>query len=374
MITWSGKMDKERTLLRSLALGTAGLFILFTTGCTQIPTRELSQYRDAFDQVQKTSEDILIDFARAREKAELRRAVSDTEPAPQPKTFSPDLGGVDVKQPDAIEVRRTAMRTIDTFNNVLVTLAEGKEVQAVRDAGGDLVQAAGKFVVAATGNAVPGLSAVSSLVQTFAGLFEKARERKEFEQAVRSGAPVIDSMLAALSEDRKDHMALRADEANQTQVDIMLEMIPSVIAVRDLFAARSEPSGNDPREGLQDDLNTALMPAKAALAFNLPLKLAYTPARPAFTVQDRVLVQQSIGRVKDQVVKYEANVAAYQNIRKALNDYGVMLEKTRAALRLLVASLDNPPNLDATTEDLYQIAFSVKRDIEAFRAAQQAAQ
>ena len=100
-------MNKERTLLRSLAMGMAGLFILFTSGCTQVPTRELSQYRDAFEQVQKTSEDILIDFAQAKERAELRRAVSDTEPAPQPKTFSPDLGGGDFKQPDAIEVRRT---------------------------------------------------------------------------------------------------------------------------------------------------------------------------------------------------------------------------------------------------------------------------
>ena len=60
-------MDKERTMVRSLALAAAGLFVLFTSGCAQIPTRELSQYRDAFDQVQKTSEDILVDFAQARE-------------------------------------------------------------------------------------------------------------------------------------------------------------------------------------------------------------------------------------------------------------------------------------------------------------------
>ena len=65
-------MDKERTMVRSLALAAAGLFVLFTSGCAQIPTRELSQYRDAFDQVQKTSEDILVDFAQARENAEKR--------------------------------------------------------------------------------------------------------------------------------------------------------------------------------------------------------------------------------------------------------------------------------------------------------------
>ena len=191
---------------------------------------------------------------------------------------------------------------------------------------------------------------------------------------MRGGAPVIDAMLAALIEEREDHITLRADEANLAQVDIMNEMVPAAADVRNLVAARSEPSGDDPREEIQDELNGALEPAAAALSFRLPLELNYTPGRPAFTMQDQVLARQSIARVKDQAVKFQANMAAYQNLRNALNDYGAMLEKTRTALKLLVAALDNPPNLEAASEDLYQIAFSVKRDIEAFRAARQAAQ
>ena len=48
------------------------------------------------------------------------------------KFFSTDLDNGGVDQPDAVEVRRSAFRTIDAFNNVLATLAEGKSI-GVRD-------------------------------------------------------------------------------------------------------------------------------------------------------------------------------------------------------------------------------------------------
>lgn len=365
-------MEQDRTRLRTLAMAAAGLCVLFSSGCTQIPTRELTQYRDAFAQVQTTSEDVLVDFAQAIDNA--RQRADAGKPAPPPTLFSTELNDSGSKQPDAVEVRRTALRTIDNFNNVLVTLAEGKQVDDMRAAGDGLVQAAGQFVLAATGNAVPGLSAISSGVQTLIGLFEQARERQQFEQAVRSGGPVIDKMLAALIEDRADHITLRADEANLAQVDIMNEMVPAAADVRNLVAARSAPADDDPREDLQDELNSALQPAEAALSFRLPLELSYTPGKPAFGLQDQVLARQSIALIKGQVVKYQANVAAYRNIRDALNNYGVMLEKTRTALKLLSAALDKPPDMMTTAEDLYQIAFSVKQDITAYRAARLAAQ
>jgi len=362
----------SRCLFRGFGLAAAGVWVLFAGGCAQIPTHELTQYRDAFAQVQTTSEDILVDFAEAKANAEQRANAG--KPAPRPATFSTALEGGGARQPDAVAVRRTALRTIDQFNNVLVTLAEGKAVQDVRDASGGFVTAAGQFVLAVTGSAVPGLSAAGSLVQTLAGEFEKARERKEFEQAVRKGAPIIDSMLAALIEERKDHITLRADEANLAQVDIMDTMTQAAASVRDLVAARSQPSGEDPKDDIQDALNSALQPAAAALSFRLPLQLAYTPGQPAFSTSDAVLARQSIARVKDQAAKYQANVKQFESLKKALNDYGAMLEKTRTALKVLAAALDKPPDMAAEAESLYQIAFSVKQDVAAFRAARRAAQ
>src|SRR5262245_27074429 len=133
-----------RTIMAFVALAGAG--------CAQIPTQELSQYRSAFGQVQQASEEILVDFADATEKAEKVRA--EKLEAEKPQTgpavlFSTQLEGTAGRQPSAVEVRRTALRTIDKFNNVVTTLAEGKSVDAVKTTADGFVQAANKFVAAA---------------------------------------------------------------------------------------------------------------------------------------------------------------------------------------------------------------------------------
>lgn len=190
---------------------TLTMMAFMVVGCMHIPTQELSQYRNAFTRVQAASEDILIDFAEAKEKAEKRKNEADVSESRVPKFFSVSLEDGGDKQPDAIEVRRTAFRTIDKFNNVLTTLSEGKSIETVQNAAGGFIGAANKFLTVVAGNTVPGLSPVAGILNTLIGEFEKARLREEFEKALRDGAPVIDKMLAALIAERVDHLTLRAE-------------------------------------------------------------------------------------------------------------------------------------------------------------------
>jgi hypothetical protein len=364
-------LDLKRCTRMIVALSAAA-----AAGCAQIPSHELSQYRNAFAQVQQASEDILIDFAEAKENAEKRAAEKSAAPASGPAAlFSVQLEGKGGEQPSAVEVRRTALRTIDKFNNVLVTLAEGKSIDAVKGTADGFVQAAGRFVTTAAGAGIPGLSTISSLVQTLAGELEKARLREEFSSAVRRGAPVIDRMLAAMVAEREDHLALRRDEALLRQVDIVDEITANAALVRDLVAASgAPPAAEDPREDLQSELNDALQPAAKGLEFTLPLELAYTKGKPAFGVAQAATARQSIARIAERATAFQANLAQYESLRSALNNYGAMLERTRGALRLLVDALDRPQKFEEVSEELFQIAFSVKRDVEAFRAARRGAQ
>ena len=357
-----------------------GFLVLFTAGCAQIPEQELSQYRNAFAEVQQASEEILVDFAEAKEVAEKRVAATDADAnasdAPTPVLFSTELQSFGAKEPEAVEVRRTALRTIDKFNNVLVTLAEGKSVEAVQGAAGGFVQAAGKFVAAAAGSAVPGLSAVTSVVQTLVGQFEKARLREEFETAVRAGAPVIEQMLIAFIEERTDHITLRAIEANERQLFIVNEITTTAASLRDLVATHSAPAAgaDDPLPTLQEDLNAALEPAASGLAFKLPLTLTYGSGGPSFGTDQATIAQQGIAQIREQSARFQANVAQFESLRSALNNYGAMLDKARTALKTLAEALDKPPKFEEVSDELFQIAFSLKRDIEAFKAARKAAQ
>ena len=84
------------------------------SACTSVPTQELSQYRQAFAATQTASEAVLMDFADALHAAAAREraAVPMAEPAGG-ITATLENGGS--KSPDAVEVRRRAVRTIDQF-------------------------------------------------------------------------------------------------------------------------------------------------------------------------------------------------------------------------------------------------------------------
>lgn len=363
---WSG------TALRGLVL--SGLFVaLSLMGCSkQIPVAELVQYRAAFAEVHAVSEQILIDFAEAKAIAEASQD-SRGVPAYGPHRFDGALRDPGSWQPPAVSVRRLSLRTINEYNNALLMLAEGKGADSVRAATGRFVDALGKLIDAG-GGSVPGLSAISSLAQTLAEQVEKARTRAEFEKAVRDGAPIVQKILDSLIAERQDHMDLRLAETNLRQVEILDEIATGVRGIRALVGTRVGPpmDGDEVRGEVQDALNAALEPGR----IYPPIELAFGPdgdGLSEFSEADRVLVDEMVLRISKGVEAYLANIAQFEALRNALDGYGEMLENTGSMLDALVLALDRPRDFDDTAEELFEIAFGVKRDIEAIRSARNAA-
>lgn len=349
----------------------AAMFVL-SAACTSVPTQELSQYRQAFAATQTASEAVLMDFADAVQSAQVRQRAA----VPTPEAtggISAQLENGASKPPDAIEVRRRAMRTIDQFNSVVTTLAEGKSVSEVQGTATGFINAAQSFVVAAGGNAVPGLSSLTGVVNTLLGQIEQARARAEFEQAVRSGAPIITGILNALVQERQQHMELRVDEANMREVDILDEITMRAAGLRSLIGDHSAPAHNDPRAMLQKTLNEALKPAQGRLAFQLPLQLSYQTGKPALTPEQAMLAQELMAGVKEWSDAFVANRAAIENLRAALNNYGLLLNQTQTALNTVVTNLGRPQSLQQISENLLGVAFELKSNLEAYGAARKGA-
>lgn len=357
---------------RAMRWLTLAAFCVLSAACTSIPTQELSQYREAFAATQTASEAILIDFADAVHVAEARqRAVA---PAVAPAgAFNAKLEDGASRPPDTIEVRRLALRTIDQFNSVITTLAEGKSVEEVQGTAGGFINAAQSFVVAAGGNSVPGLGALTGVVNTLLSQIEQARARAEFERAVRSGAPIIASMLNALIDERQEHMDLRAVEANLREVGIVNELTTRAAAVRSLIGDHSAPARNDPRAAIEGALNAALKPAQGNLAFQLPLPLSYQAGKPALTPEQALLAQELIAGAKESSDALVANRAAIESLRDALNNYGVLLHQTQSALSAVIANLGRPQSLQQISESLLGVAFELKSNLQAYAVARDGA-
>ena len=359
----------RRVTARWLTLGAA---CVLSAACTSIPTQELSQYRQAFAATQTASEAGLMDFADAVQAEQVRqRAI---EPAARPAgEISAELENGGSKPPDAIEVRRRAVRTIDHFNSVITTLAEGKSVKEVQGTATGFINAAQSFVVAAGGNAVPGLGSLTGVVNTLLAQIEQARARAEFEQAVRSGAPIITAMLNALIEEREQHMDLRVDQAKQREVIITDELTMRAAALRSLIGDHTAPARDDPRAAIQKVLNEALTPAQVRLSFQLPLQLSYQNGKPPLTAEQVILAQELLAGVKQWSDAFVANRVAIENLRAALNNYGLLLNQTQSALNTVVTNLGRPQSLQQISENLLGVAFELKSNLEAYGAARNGA-
>lgn len=339
-----------RVAFRWLAL--AAMFSL-SAACTSLPTQELTQYRQAFAATQTASEAILMDFADAVRSA--RSAERAAVPA------------------DAVEVRRRAMRTIDQFNSVLTTLAEGKSVAEVQGCASGFINAAQSFVAAAGGRSVPGLGSLTSVVNTFLSRMEQARARAEFEQAVRAGAPIITAILGALIEEREQHMTLRVQEANLREVMILDELTTRAAGLRSLIGEHSAPARNDPRRSLEDSMNEALAPVQGRLAFALPLQLSYQSGKPALTLEQALLAQELVTAMKRSSDAWVANRAALENLRAALDHYGVLLTQAQTAMTAVATDLGRPQSLQQISESLIGVAFELQSHLQAYGAARQGA-
>jgi hypothetical protein len=357
-----------RSFLVALAMALAA--------CTQIPVSELTQYRDAFNQVEQTSESVLVEFDQTLKQSRTivairEKAVAEegAEPvAPYPIEFEDFLKQLGPPDGQDIETRRRALRVVSQYNDMLTQLAEGKSVESIRTSAGGLVEGLGKFVVAASGTAVPGLSALVSLAETLAGQIERARLRAEFETAVQDGAPLIDAILQAFIDDASDHYKLRAGFAAEQRTLIVADSVDQVRALRDLLQSHAAP--DDPI-ALQDQLNTVLLPLRGELRpFGFPYQVAGWPAgAAAFTSVEANQVQLLLKEAGRSAEAYGKNVQDIRARGEALAKYRQMLTTTKTALRQLRQALDRPQDLEVVAEEILTLAFGVKSDLARLRAA-----
>jgi DNA repair ATPase RecN len=140
-----------------------------------------------------------------------------------------------------------------------------------------------------------------------------------------------------------------------------------------LIQDHSPPATDDPLKDFQAALDEALKPAEGGLAFKLPLALSYQTGKPALTEADQLLAAQLIGEIKERAAAFKSNAEQYEALRSALNNYGSLLRKVQQTLSTLVDALDRPQKFEQVSDELFAIVFSLRKDIDAYRAARKSA-
>jgi hypothetical protein len=248
---------------------------VLTTACTTVPQQEFKAYTDAFAEVKTASEEFLADYAvlkaqRDEKKAAAAKAKASAANGVFPFSASLPTLNAAVGALDEVAERRNALQVVVGYNDLLTALAEGKKPDAlkprVESLVGNIQKVGGLFGKTIP---VPYVGEVAKLVSTVLSKLEEAANRQQFIEALRTGEPLIQGILIAMSEDGRDWYAIGYEMNRKRAADLQDEVGTKVRGMRSLARGYATPAAGRPAvlDALEKKVRAAL--DQAALTKNL---------------------------------------------------------------------------------------------------------
>lgn len=182
------------------------IFLAFVTvaslnSCASIPESEFSGYLHTFEQVRKTSELILLDYAAAKKEKIALDQQQQGIPYLRESSFHTDQLVLSEDSIDDVALRFKAWEMIDDYNQALANLiaqkppeTEDKTKALLRN----IVAVSGKAIVSTASNISPAFSALSGIASELGKIYE---QHKTLDVLLKV-SPIISSQL--LADMRKD--------------------------------------------------------------------------------------------------------------------------------------------------------------------------
>lgn len=185
--------------------------LVLGSACTNIPNEEIVSYRKHFAEAHLTGNRLLSEispYVTLAAKKNSGTALRDCglNAAGYPKCFDPRLAlqSRDVEEHWSITTRRVALSTIQIYNDLLLDLAEGKQV----DRAGQRVKELTGFVAVLSaglgiGGPLPRLAAVvgGAALDEFLVTIRRAASAAALRSALINGEPIVQNLLNALIAD-----------------------------------------------------------------------------------------------------------------------------------------------------------------------------
>src|SRR5262249_16103688 len=120
-------------------------------------------------------------------------------------------------------------------------LADGKSADELKSSVAGLADSL-RVVGNLAGIASPAFAAVGQLAAAVADQLERARLNKEFAEALKNGAPIVDKMFQVLTDDIASHYQLRAGFNNEKRLKVTRKISDQVAVLGNVYAQRVKPS------------------------------------------------------------------------------------------------------------------------------------
>lgn len=177
------------------------LIIAGLNSCASIPEREFSDYLRTFEQVRKSSELVLMDYAAAKKEKVALDQQQKGLPYLRRPTFQTNQLVLPEDSIDDVAIRFKAWEIIDSYNQALTNLIAGKPPETedkTKELLRNIVSVSGKAIVSSASNISPAFAALSGI----ASELNKIYEQHKTLAVLLKVSPLISSQL--LADMRKD--------------------------------------------------------------------------------------------------------------------------------------------------------------------------
>ena len=376
------------------ATATTAMAILLLAGCQTVPVQQVQTYSQAFDEASaagnqlydgisaKVIQEQAIADAQAQQVAPTQAATANTvimpaagpadsavcprdgssnEPYPacfDPARFAPGrLPG----EPESLIVRRRALATITTFNDIALRLASGESAEAlgaeVRRLGSNASSFAALSGVGAMAAPLAGLT--SDLAAQLATWAETLRADQELRAALNEGSPLIEQLLVALIDDTSIMYALKREEV-VAQADALTAQAREIeFDIGDIMAAHAAPQGSMVADLAERDLRYNSARERMGLPFQSLAALAGRGTQPlgAPTLDQ---LDEKLAQLQAIADQYQKQVEALNRYYEALGEYVAMLHEVDQALVTVTASARAPQAITISPAALSQEAIEIR--------------
>lgn len=177
------------------------VIIASLNSCASISEHEFSDYLQTFEQVRKSSELVLLDYAAAKkEKLALDQQQNGTPYLRQP-AFQTDQLVLPEDSIDDVAIRFKAWEIVDSYNQALTNLIAGKPPETedkTKELLRNIVSLSGKAIASTASNVSPAFAALSGIATELGKIYEQHKTLAVLIEV----SPIISSQL--LADMRKD--------------------------------------------------------------------------------------------------------------------------------------------------------------------------
>lgn len=242
---WIKSFNSRFTLATAPILLASVVFL--GSGCTSIPQRELTAYRQAFSETRIQSENVLADYAAARQmktnrfSAAMQKRAGAISAAPLSANLG--LAQLNARSGETVEtditIRLRAWDILDRYNEALLALASGAKPAEVQVAVNGLLEAIQNFPIKEVSKMAADAAPYAAIAADLFEMIQKEVEARRFRNAVLKAAPFVHSFVDILFKDaelfHRYRMALLDEEFDEKQN----EMNGLVDRFRDLVSSHN---------------------------------------------------------------------------------------------------------------------------------------